>query len=133
MRLNRFEDQEAKDEAYAELEKVRYKGCIRDMFTKIRNVNDKAMVTGAALKKIIIERLPQKIIDQMHTVDLTGKPDPEIMSIITSAGRTAEKWEAVRRNLGLKATLKSYDKKYPKLEWNKDKPEMSERKRSKQH
>jgi hypothetical protein len=33
------------------------------------------MVSGAALKKLILERLPQKIIDQMHTVDLTGKTD----------------------------------------------------------
>jgi hypothetical protein len=69
----RFEDRNAKNEAYADLEKVRYEGCIRDMFTKIQTVHDKAMVTGAALKKIIIERLPQKIIEQMHTLDLTGK------------------------------------------------------------
>jgi hypothetical protein len=71
----RFEDRNAKNEAYADLEKVRYEGCIRDMFTKIQTVNDKAMVTGAALKKIIIERLPQKIIEQMHTLDLTRKTD----------------------------------------------------------
>jgi len=29
----RFEDKEAKDEAYASLERVKYDGCIRDMFT----------------------------------------------------------------------------------------------------
>jgi hypothetical protein len=86
----RFEDKDAKNEAYADLEKVRYDGCIRDIFTKIQTVNDKAIVTGAALKKIIIERLPQKIIKQIHTPDLTGKTDQWIFTIIINAGRTAE-------------------------------------------
>jgi len=45
----RFEDRDDKDEAYASLEKVRYDGCIRDMFTKIQMFNDRALVTGAAL------------------------------------------------------------------------------------
>jgi len=123
-----FEDKDAKNEAYADLEKVRYEGCIREMCTKIQTVNDKAMVTGAALKKMILERLPQKIIEQMHTVDLTGKTDQEIIAIITNAGGTVEKWEAARKNLGLKATLKSYDKKYPKLERTKDRTEEFHRK-----
>jgi hypothetical protein len=69
----RFEDKDTKNEAYADIEKVRYEGCIPDMFTKIQTFNDTAMVTGAALKKIILERLPQKILELMHTVDLTGK------------------------------------------------------------
>jgi hypothetical protein len=86
----RFEDQDAKEEAYADHEKVPYEGCIRDMFTKIQTFNDKAMVTGAALNKMILERLPQKIIEQMHTVDLMGKTDQEIITIFTNAGRTAE-------------------------------------------
>jgi hypothetical protein len=89
----RFQDKDAKDEAYAETEKVWYEGCIRDMFTKIQTFNDKAMVTGAALKKMILQRLPQKILEQMHTVDLTGKTDQEIITIITNVGRTAEKWQ----------------------------------------
>ena len=105
----RFEDKDAKDEAYAELEQVRYDGCIRDMFTRIQTHNNKAMVTGAALKKLILERLPAKILEQMHTVDLTGKTDQEIMAIITSAGRTAEKWEAARKNLSLKAQFRAKD------------------------
>jgi len=71
----RFEDRDAKDQAYANLEKVRYDGCIRDMFTKIRMYNDKALVSGAALKKLILERLPPKIQEQMHTVVLTGNTD----------------------------------------------------------
>jgi len=112
----RFEDKDVIDEAYADLEKVRYEGCICDMFTKIQALNDKARVSGTALKKMILEHLPQKIIEQMHTVDLTGKTDQEIIAIITNAGQTAEKWEAARKNLGLKASLKSYDKKHPKLE-----------------
>jgi hypothetical protein len=43
----------------------------------------------------------------MHTVDLTGETDQEIISIITSAGRTAEKWDAARNNLGLKAQFRA--------------------------
>ena len=106
----RFEDKDAKDEAFAMLEEVRYEGCIRDMFTKIRTFNDKAMVSGAALKKIILERLPQKILDQMHVVDLPGKTDNEIITIITNAGRTAEKWEPARKNLGLKASFRTFSR-----------------------
>jgi len=86
----RFEDKDAKDEAFAELEKVRYEGGIRDMFTKIQTLNDKGMVSGAALKKLILEQLPQKILEQMHVVDLTCKTDNEIITILTNAGRTAE-------------------------------------------
>jgi hypothetical protein len=51
----RFDDRDGKDEAYADLEKVRYEGCIRDIFTKIQTFNDNAMVTGVALKKMILE------------------------------------------------------------------------------
>jgi hypothetical protein len=47
------------------------------------------------------------------------KTDQAIISIITTAGRTEEKWEAARKTLGLNATLKAYDKKYPKLERSK--------------
>jgi len=112
----RFEDRDAKDEAYSDLEKVRYEGSIRDMFTQIQTFNQMAMVTGVVPKRLILEQLPQKFIEQMHTVDLMGKTDQEIITIITSAGRTAEKWEAARKNLGLKATLKSYDKKFSKAE-----------------
>jgi len=112
----RFENRDAKDEPYADSEKVRYEGCIRDMFTQIQTYNNRAMVTGAALKKLILQWLPQKIIEQMHTVDPMGKTDLEIITIITNAERTAEKWEAARKNLGLKATLKSYNKKFPKPE-----------------
>jgi hypothetical protein len=71
----RFENRDTKDEAYADLERVHQEGFIRDMFTKIQTFNDKAMVTGAALKNIILQRLPQKIIKQRHTVDLTPKTD----------------------------------------------------------
>jgi len=71
------------------------------MFTQIQTHNDKALVTGVALKKLILERLPQKILEQMYTVDLTGKTDQEIISIITKAGLTAEKVDAARKNVGL--------------------------------
>jgi hypothetical protein len=138
----RFEDRDAKDEAYAELEKVRYEGCIRDMFTKIQTLNDKAAVSGAAFKKLILERLPNKILEQMHTVDLTGRTDQEIMTIITNAGRTAKKWEAARNNLGLKKQFKGKDKalsrfrrddisEAPKRERRKHKSDRSDRKKFK--
>jgi hypothetical protein len=112
----RFEDKDAKDKAYVDMKEFRYKGCIRDMFTKIQTLNDQAMVSSAALKKMILQRLPQKILDQMHTVDPTGKTDQEIFAIITNAGRTAEKWEAARKNLGPKATLRSTYKSHSKLQ-----------------
>ena len=75
------------------------------MFTKIQMYNDKAMVSGAALKKLILDRLPHKILEQMHTIDLTGKTDDEIITIITNAGRTAEKWDAAKKNLRLKKSI----------------------------
>jgi len=126
----RFEDKDAKDEAFASPEEVRYEGCIRDMFTKIQTFNNKAMVSGAALKKLILERLPQKILDQMHVVDLTGKTDNEIITIITNAGRTAEKWEATRKNLGLKASLRTFSRSKPsKYKEASERPERKSRKR----
>jgi len=121
----RFEDKDARDEAYCELEKVRYEGCIRDMFTKTQTHNDKALVTGAALKKLILERLPAKILEQMHTVDLTGKTDQEMMSIVTNAGRTAEKWEAGRNNLSLKAQFRTKEKSLERF--RNEKPDRKER------
>jgi hypothetical protein len=45
-----------------------------------------------------------------------GKTNQEIITIIPNAGRTAEKWEAARKNLGIRATLKPYDQKQPKLQ-----------------
>lgn len=52
----------------------------------------------------------------MHTVDSTGKTDQAIITIITNAGRTAEKWEAARKNLGLKVSLRSHEKSEGKNE-----------------
>jgi len=103
----RFENKEARDVAYSKMGKIRYKVCIRDMFTRIQTFNDKAQITGAALKKFILERLPAKILDQMHVVDLTGKTDQEMIDIITNAGKTAERWEEARENL----LIKSYETK----------------------
>jgi hypothetical protein len=125
----RFQDRDARDEADEDMEKVRYEGCIRDMFTKIQNFNDKAMVTGAALKMMIRQRLPQKIVEQMNTVDLTGKTDQDIITIITNAGRIAEKWEGGRKNLGLESSLRTYEKKDHKLERPSNKPERSEQRK----
>jgi hypothetical protein len=102
-----FENKEARDGAYSKMGKIRYKGCIRDMFTRIQTFNDKAQITGAALKKFILERLPAKILDQMHVVDLTGKMDQEMIDIITNTGKTSERWEEARENL----LIKSYDTK----------------------
>lgn len=62
------------------------------------------MVSDVALKKIIVQRLPHKIIQQMHTLDLTGKSYQEIITIITNADRTAESWAAPGKNFELEAT-----------------------------
>jgi hypothetical protein len=111
----RFENKEARDVAYSKMGKIRYKGCIRDMFTRIQTFNDKAQITGAALKKFILERLPAKILDQMHVVDLSGKTDQEMIDIITNAGKTAERWEEARENL----LIKPYESKERKLKSTK--------------
>jgi hypothetical protein len=95
----RFEDKEAWDEVYADLEKVRDEGNIRDIFTKIQMYNDKAQLTGAGLKKLILDRLPEKVLAQMHVEDLIGKTNQEMIDIITKVGRTAEKWEEAKKNL----------------------------------
>jgi len=98
----RIEDRDAKEEAYSNLEKVRYDGCIRVMFTQIQMHNDKALVTGAALKKLILERLPLEILLQMLTVDLNRKTDIEMIDNITKADRKAESWDDAQKHLGLK-------------------------------
>jgi len=72
------------------------------MFTQIQIHNHKALETGAALKKLILEWLQQKILEQMHTIDLTGKSDAEMIDIITRAGRTAENWDEAKKSLGPK-------------------------------
>jgi hypothetical protein len=95
----RFEDKKAKDVAYSKMGKIRYKGCIRDMFTPIQTLNDKAQFTGVALKKSILKRLPNKILDQMHVVDQTGKSDQQMIEIITNVGKTAERWKEAKQNL----------------------------------
>jgi hypothetical protein len=51
----RFEDRDALDEACADLEKGRYEGFIRYMFTQIQMHNDKPLVMCAAFKKLILE------------------------------------------------------------------------------
>jgi hypothetical protein len=127
----RFEDKDAKDEAYADTEKVRYEGSIQDMFTKFQTFNEQAMVTGAALQKMILERLRQKILEQMLTLDLPGNMDQDIITIITNAGRTAEKLDAARKNLGLKRAMKTYEKKYSKLERPRDDSDKFERRKFK--
>lgn len=115
----RFEDQDAKKEPYADLEKGRYERCIQDMFTKIQMNNDKALVTGAAPKRLILEQLAQKILEQMHTVDFTGKTDQEIITISMNAGRTAEKWNAARNILSDNISLRS-NGKYEKTDKRSD-------------
>jgi hypothetical protein len=91
------------------------------MFTQIQICNDKAMVSGAELKKIILVRLPYKILEQMHTVNLTGKTHDEIICIITNAGRTAEKYKAAKNNVGLKKPIcKVHKKTLRKTQFNKE-------------
>lgn len=62
--------------------------------------NDKDQLTGAGLKMLILDCLPEKILLQMYTVDLTGKSDLEMVETILKARKIAEKWEEAQKNLG---------------------------------
>jgi len=94
-----FEDKDARDEAYAELDKVKHEGDIRNMFTKIHIHNDKVQLSGAALQKLILDPLPEMILEQMHMVDLTRKSNEDIIDIIQCIGRTFKNWEEAKSNL----------------------------------
>jgi hypothetical protein len=91
----RYDDTEARGMACTKMEQVRYKGDIGDIFSRIQTYNDKAQLTRAALKKLIQELLPIKILDQMHMLNLTGKSDQEMIDIITNAEKTAKQWEVL--------------------------------------
>jgi hypothetical protein len=54
---------------------------------------------------IILDRLPHKILEQMHRVDPMGKSDAKMIDIIWQAGRSAEKWFQAKRDLGLKKSI----------------------------
>jgi len=45
------------------------------------------------------------ILEQMHTIDLTGKTGEEIITIITNVGRTVEKWDVAGKKLRLKKSI----------------------------
>ena len=75
--------------------------------------NDRALVSGAAGKKINLDPLPYKILEQVHTVNSTGKKDDEIITIIPNAGRTAEKWDESRKNQGLMKPISEVRKEVP--------------------
>jgi len=87
---------------YCELEKVKDDCCLLDMFIQIQMHHHRALDTAAASKKHVLDRLPDKSLEQMHTIDLTGKSNLEIIDIITRAGRTSEKWDEAKKSLGLK-------------------------------
>lgn len=86
-----FEDETARDEAYSELDILWYDGDIRDMLPYPQTHHDKAQLTGASLKKLMLDRLPVKVLELMHTVDLTGNSDQEMIEINSPTGRAAEK------------------------------------------
>lgn len=70
------------------------------MISKIQMCNDKAQLTGMALKILILDRLPVKVLEQMITAALTGKSDQEIVDIISKAGRMGKKYKEATTNLG---------------------------------
>jgi hypothetical protein len=41
----------------------------------------------------------------MHNVELTGKTDDQIITIITNAGRSVEKWDEAKKNIGLRKSI----------------------------
>jgi len=75
------------------------------MFTEIQIHDDQGMVTCGVLKMQILNQLPYRIVEQMHSTNNMGKGDLQITAIITLAGRTAEKLDEVRNSLGLKKNL----------------------------
>lgn len=101
----RFEEKEPKNEAYVNLEKLRYDRFIRDILTHILMHNGKAIVSGAALKNLIFDGLQHKILEQMCTVDLTGRTDDKMINTIMKAGRTVEKWDWAKKNLGFEKSI----------------------------
>jgi hypothetical protein len=95
------------------------------MFTQIQVHNDKAKVSSAALKKIILDHLPSKILDLMHTTNLNGKTDHELINIITKAGRTAEQWEDTGKSLASRSHHKD-DKLRQKVSKNRFKTDYKQ-------
>jgi len=102
-----FEDETARDEAYSELDILWYDGDIRDMLPYPQTHHDKAQLTGASLKKLMLDRLPVKVLELMHTVDLTGNSDQEMIEINSPTGRAAEKWEDAIKNLSTRTPRNS--------------------------
>jgi len=114
----RFKDIEAKDEAYANLDEVRYDGCIWDMLNQIQKHNNDAQVSGEVLKKLILDWLPKKFLERMHMVDLTGRSDNNIIHTITKAGRTAAKWDVAKKNSILRKSVTETRNEKPQYkEW----------------
>jgi len=78
---------------------MRYVGNIRDMFTKLQMHNDEAPLTGAGHTYLLLDGLPVEVLEQVHTANLTGKSDQEMIECISKAGRTTEKWEEANKHL----------------------------------
>jgi len=70
---------------------MQYDISIRDMFPKFQTHFDQAQMTRMAMKKWILDCLPHQILQQMHTTDLSGKSDKDIMHIIARARRTPKR------------------------------------------
>jgi hypothetical protein len=50
----------------------------------------------------------------MHTVDLTGKTQDELINIITNAGMTGKKWKKTRKNRALRKPISEIRKECQK-------------------
>jgi len=61
-------------------------------------------------------------LEQMHTVEITGRSDNKIIDSITKAGRMAEKWDEAKKNLGLKRSFAETKKEKPRYKERFDKP-----------
>lgn len=85
-----FKDTAARDETYVVKEKFKYNRCICNMVTQIQMLNDEVQVTRAAIQKLILDRLPHQMLEQMNTINLSGKTYNAIINIVTNARRTAE-------------------------------------------
>jgi hypothetical protein len=68
----------------------------------IKMHNNKDQLPEPALKKVILDCLPVKIIGRMHAINRTGNTDQKTIEIISISKATTEQWEEAWLNLSTK-------------------------------
>jgi hypothetical protein len=96
--------------SYTNLETAGYNVCIWNMFTQIQMHDKKAWVSGAALKKCILNQVPHIMLERTHMVGLSGRTDQKIIDVITNTCRTAEKCNKADNKSGLRKSISDVPK-----------------------